>query len=606
MSKQSMAALTSHFIALILSVTCIAAGRAPKLTISSEHTHTREVRDIAFVGDTVWAATSGGIAVHRRTDGRFVYKLTTKDGLPGNSIYTLLVLEGKSVQAGGAFGTATIRVDGITARAVVSQTAPTAPDRFDPVFDLIKADGRVMRLGFQSGITPYQSPVVGGWAGGMWRAGARNNDALITGGLDGRLMVRFDDPTKAPNALHLEEPVLDIATHENGFLIATGSGLLLYDVGRIKPLRRISPVGDETRIAATALDVAGEGALVGTAAGELIRLDEKGMTLLGAVNGRITSLEVDGDRIWLGVAGKGLMVFDIATQAVVSLNPQGEICSNHITRMTRHCGVLVAGSFDEGVCLYREGVWTRLEEQRSPYVHGVASDGENLWVATSSGLMRYNAEFVPAPITDADPMALNWYAASAVTAAREVGAGRVLLGSPWGSVLIHRRGDDLNVEFISRKQGSPPHLTQVAALDDTLFFSSESHGVRAVLPNGEQQHFLDPVHLPEAWVLDIAPVAGDIFWAATCQRGVAYVSGGDSVVVNRTRGLSDDRTIAVVPHGKGAFVTTLGGLSYVSRTGEAAPAADPLIGDPRGASLYLDGETLWHGTESGLVHFSLK
>jgi ligand-binding sensor domain-containing protein len=272
--------------------------------------------------------------------------------------------------------------------------------------------------------------------------------------------------------------------------------------------------------------------------------------------------------------------------------------------MTRHRGILVAGSFDNGACRLQGDLWTPLVDQRSEYVHGVASDGNYLWVATSNGLMRYDAHFNTHPISEEDPTVLTWFANSAVTAATEAGEGRVLLGSPWGAVMIHRKSDDVDVRFIGKKKGVPSHLTKIAHRDGAIFFGSETRGVKSISPGRKRPRlWRDPIHLPEAWVLDVAPVTADTFWAATCQHGIARVSGEDKVFISADNGLADNRTIAVTPYRGGAFVTTLGGLSYAEPKGSARAATSRHLADPRGASLFLEGDTLWHGTESGLVRF---
>jgi hypothetical protein len=49
----------------------------PTSRVVGEHTPTRDVRDIAVVGERVIVATSEGIAVHRWGDGRFLFELTS-------------------------------------------------------------------------------------------------------------------------------------------------------------------------------------------------------------------------------------------------------------------------------------------------------------------------------------------------------------------------------------------------------------------------------------------------------------------------------------------------------------------------------------------------
>jgi hypothetical protein len=314
----------------------------------------------------------------------------------------------------------------------------------------------------------------------------------------------------------------------------------------------------------------------------------------------------DGNTIWLGLAAKGLFRFSRETKTAVPVpGAPGEICSNHVTRMTRFGGRQVAGTFDNGACVLVDGAWRMLEGLSGQYVHGVAGDGKFLWIAGSNGIARYDIHLQPSPLNDRDPQEVRWFAASAVTALAETKNG-IALGSPWGVVRVTRKEDTLSARFISRFRGAPLHLTSIVQAQNGLFVSSEVEGVRFV---GEKQKntrlYLDPVHLPEAWVIDVSAASGG-FWAATCQHGVSFVDNEAATFVDASKGLADNRTVGVAAYGKGAFVATLAGLSYAGASGTAV---SPFIGffpDPRGSMVTVKDNILYFGTESGTAVYEIE
>lgn len=572
------------------------AGETPSLSYAAEHTNTSGVRDIAVWQGRVWAATSGGLSVHDRGDGRFLFALTSIHGLPGNAVNRLAVTRRGTLLAAGEYGVAEIRPGCASASPDCFASVRTASARtFDPVVDVVEGEGEPLLLGHQSGLRPAGETRPAA-SGGMWRAAARGPGGVLSGGMDGRLTLWKDGASGAREILRLETPVLDLAAAGDGFLVVAGSSLLFLEGGRVRPV-----LNGARPVAATALSKDGGAILVGTSGGEIFGFRDGELEPHGRVDGAITALRGDGRDVWLGIARKGLVRFDgKERRAGAPLNRPGEICSNHVTRVTTFGGRLIAGTFDNGACVLREGGWEMLPGMEGQYVHGVAGDGESLWVATSNGIARFDAALAPVPPGDGDPKEVRWFAASAVTALAETAEG-VVIGSPWGVVRVVRKRDGLRAEFVSRFRGAPGHLTAIAGVPEGLLVASETDGVRFVgKRRRDNRTYLDPVHLPEAWVLDVAP-SGTGFWAATCQSGVAFFDGAESVFVREKGGLADDRTVGVAPFAGGAFVATLGGLSYASRDGSARSPFGGALPDPRGSMVSVQGGRLYYGTESGLA-----
>ncbi len=588
--------------ALLRAVALQADETAPKLRYIEEYTNTTDIRDIAVFEGKVWTATEGGIAVYDQQDGHFLFKLTSRRGLFGNSVQRLVPSSRGTLLTAGDFGAAEISR---TCEApnkscfISAQSFPT--DRFNPAMDIVSNRDGDRLLGYQSGFFPLGATPTARLDTGMWRTASVSKEGIVVGGMDGRLMLRRTAETTPSLLLTLDKPVLHMRKVKEGTLILAGSDLLLVENNRTRPV-----LFGSKRIAASALSRDGARVLVGTSTGEVFEYRNRELVHMGEADCPVTAILSDGDTVWLGLSKKGLYrLKQHADTAVPAPGAPGEICSNHITQMTVFNKMLIAGTFDNGACALVNGEWQMLEGADKQYVHGAASDGHYLWVATSNGLLRYDAGLNPLPLNDTDPKEVRWFAASAVTALAETDDG-IALGSPWGVIRVKRDGETLSATFISRFRGAPEHLTSIVRAPGGLLVSSETQGVRFVGKNRkETRAYLDPVHLPEAWILDVAQ--GETgFWAAACQHGVSYVTGEKAAFIDTSKGLADNRTISVAPYKQGAFVATLGGLSYARTDGTATAPFAGRLPDPRSAMVFVQRSRLYLGTESGTAVFTLE
>ncbi|MEM6533509.1 MAG: hypothetical protein AAF654_12870, partial [Myxococcota bacterium] len=134
-------------------------GRGPGLKTLSVHTATDEVRNIALTQDRVLAATRGGVSVHDRSSGRFLFVLTTRHGLACNSSTALLPLENGDVLVGGEFGVSRLRnVSGSIAATEVSVAqvlTGARADLYDPVIRIQRRDDGIYVFGQRSGPRRY-------------------------------------------------------------------------------------------------------------------------------------------------------------------------------------------------------------------------------------------------------------------------------------------------------------------------------------------------------------------------------------------------------------------------------------------------------------------
>ncbi len=597
---------------------------APSIRLAAQHTFTGEVRGIAVCGKRVWAATGGGLVVHRRTDGKHLFKLTSADGLPGNSLKTIACLDRDRILVGGEFGAAVVSANRKGKPRVRTVDGLSRPDTYSPVFSLLRLDdGSLILVALQRGLVrlvhdasteswKVEDPPAGpAW----WHAAACNSKTCVLGDLAGTVallarseLFRETDLTDPTRRLILEGAVLALEPLGDRFAAATGEGLFLIEDNKLRPL-----LYGHDRVRATTLAPGSDKTLlVGTADGIVFRLRDARLTPVARTRkGSITALAQDGKRLWLGIGRAGLhLVLAGAQRPGKSLKTKNEICDNHVTRLTRHRRWLVAGTFDQGACALTKMGWVPLPDLPSPMVLGLASDGRDLYVATSNGIARFGRRLQPRPINKRDARTLRWLATEGATGAAEVAPGLVALTSRFGVVRVWRRKRGrTRIRFTNHDKGAPWKMTGLSSAGGELFAASETQGVKRLgLGQLPGWHLQDPRPLTENWVTAIDAVGADEVWVALCQRGAVHVSGKKSKRFGKAQGLPDERLTAIAATGQGAFLGTLNGIAWASATTGSVRAFGLQHGipDPRSASLMLEADSLWVGTEAGLGEFKVR
>jgi ligand-binding sensor domain-containing protein len=585
----------------------------PEIVLQEQFTFTGDVRDILLVGGQVWAATGGGLAIHRRRDGAYEKTLTSADGLPGNSLRSLARLDEGHVLVGSDFAAAIVEVKDGEPSIVTKLGCENGCTRFDPVYAVACDSTGVWLLRHQSGLEHWTRDKDGVWAraskqadAGMWRALAFSAGPVL-GGLDGRLAFK-DSAGKPAASFAMGAPILALRSREDFVVVATGERLQQARADGVSAL-----VSQQTSLspAATALSqpTSGGTILVGTARGELFGLHKTVVTSVASgLPGRVTAIATDGDRVWLGLGRAGLHVWTKGAPAR-SLRPLNEICDNHLIAIVSFAGRTVVGSFDHGAC-YRDGKgWHLLGGLPSQMVHGLGSDGQDLYVATSNGLLRYDQSFRLRPFSRRDPAVLRWVAQSAVTAIGSVDGTALAMTSAYGLVQVRRSGSRLSAQFTSHRGGVPLKRVAVASTEGEIWMASETEGVKSLAAAGAPaRHLQDPDDLPENWVTAVAAVGRNDLWVGTCQHGVAHIHGDHRRFFSRQNLLLDDMVVALAADSRGAFVGTLGGLAFVRSDGEQGRSFgwDAGIPDPRSSALLLTDNQLWLGTEAGLARYQVR
>ena len=598
-----------------------------RLRLDRQHTHTGQVRSLAICGQWVLAATSGGLAVHSSKSGRLLRKLTSADGLPGNSLKSVTCFRHGQALVGGEFGAAVVQLH--SRWRALPVVGLGAAKRYSPVTSLLTLSSQetrlvVMQYGLMRlvGNNPDQAARVeaNSQVPTWWHTAACGPTHCALGDLAGLLVVlpRGDLDSLQTSLVHagrfvLDDPIIAVQAQQDHFVVATGQTLLRIEKSQVRALTVLDTLGRSDRVRATALARAGQALLVGTADGVVYKLQGDRLTQLASTaHSPITALAADGRRIWLGLGRLGLHVIEPqpSRPKVKSLRPPAEICDNHVTRLTRHRGWLIAGTFDHGACVLTSKGWLPLRGLPSQMVLGLASDGSNLYVATASGIARYGRRLQPRPIGRRDAKTLQWLASQPATGAAELGVGRVALTSRYGVLRIWSRSRGrTRVRLTKHDQGAPWKMTGVSQGGDELFAFSETQGVVRLDVGGlPEWHLTDPRPLSENWVTSVAALSAEQLWVGTCQRGVVYVNGPSAIRFGKQNGLPDERITAVAANSQGAFVATLNGLAFTPPNNRGQVQTWHLsdgLPDPRSAGLLLEKDMLWVATEAGLARFGV-
>jgi hypothetical protein len=313
--------------------------------------------------------------------------------------------------------------------------------------------------------------------------------------------------------------------------------------------------------------------------------------------GATSALRVESTE-WVGTRAQG--VFRREGGRWSRRTPKGQLCGNHITALARHRGKLVVGTFDRGVCWQGEsGRWETFRTPALPsnQVLGVASDGTNLYVATTYGLGLYDGR--------------TW-TQMAFGGRNPVGLGKLsvlaaLEGTAEGVGLVDGRG----VSFV--KPGSrplklvkrlpvPEKWTEHASVADGagryVWLASEDRGVMR-WDGARWKRFHDGRDLTDNWVTALAVDAKGRAVVGTCQDGFSYFDGTRWTRVREAAGLPSRYVVGAALVPGGALIGTLLGAAHYDAASGTVRAL-PRLADPRVYSVRVEGEEALFGTEGGL------
>ncbi|MEM1042115.1 MAG: two-component regulator propeller domain-containing protein [Bacteroidota bacterium] len=449
-------------------------------------------------------------------------------------------------------------------------------------------------------------------------------------------LLRFDPATEGFRWMLSDTypSVAKVTSSPDGMLwLGTQRGLVRLDPAT-GTTRRFRVTADSS---VSAVHVAADGAVWAGTADGLARLDPAAetVTTFGGWTGRVMDLLPDGSgRLWLAVAGSGLVRFDPATGEAQPVARQPDAPSGFPTVRARTLfadasGLLWVGTYNAGVAKQRDTPFTPLVHRPAapadrvppPAVGALADDAEGrVWLGSfGSGVARY------------DPATGRFERFTAVTsglptdAARAVAMGsdgRVWIGSTAGA----GRLDPETRRYVPVPRalpggGSAP-LGRVIdfhrAHDGSLWVASYETGPCRLDPAADRfRCLLDErpglelsnrntyaVYLDRAGRLWASPWGGgvDVIDLATGASTTFRHADADPAA------LSHDSVVGVTETSDGAFwVSTYGGglnrFDPATATFDALTTADGLRSNVVYGVLEAGDGALWMSTNRGLVRF---
>lgn len=309
---------------------------------------------------------------------------------------------------------------------------------------------------------------------------------------------------------------------------------------------------------------------------------------------------------WLGGTGVVRTVegelFTIGVHGTDPVKPPGA-CGNFITGLTRWNGALVAGTFDRGACVQRNGGWEPISLP-STMVNEVlavpAAASEVLWVGTAEGLVRIQrGEPSEVFVEVADRAGRRAPGLNHVGANHLSWDGSALwVADVLGPTKIMEEDEARGWDRFRWSVSGHSYQT-IAACGKSVWAGSEDDGlaVRGVelgSQNGRSDwHHVNALDgLPEDWIMATACDGAKAAWVGTYQNGVGRVdaSGWKPIV-----GLETAWVQSLAVAGDTLWVGTADG-AYRVRNG-----VPELISTEDVWAILPEGDSLILGTRTGLV-----
>ncbi|MFQ3664110.1 MAG: two-component regulator propeller domain-containing protein, partial [Chloroflexaceae bacterium] len=617
-----------------------AQGVHPRWTTFSS---VNRINDILVDGETVWAATSGGLA-RWDVNTAEVLKLTTDDGLPGNTVTALAVDAEGALWLGTDRGAVQVRLDGSLRRFTV---ADGLADAF--VYAVLGAsdgavwfgtprgatrlgrDGRVRTVRFLSPtgsfpdslMQPRFADVVTlaeASDGAIWLstpAGVRVFTA------DGRQrFLTNDDLGDGRVTAFAFAPDGAVLMAVNTFRTAAGIGSGVYRLGsdrRLETLLVIEQAEQEAMSASLFRDlaVAANGALWAATESGALQLypDGRYETISaapdrseGLISSNVQSVASGTDgSVWFGTdRGISRLLPDGAWQTLQDSNGPVDQYNSITALALAPNGVLWAGTSQGLSLLTVDGQWqTFLPDTLLSEITALAHDSfGDLWVGTGQGVLRVTPDL---PEQIQIPDSPDW------PTARVVALGPGADGSLWvGTYLegVFRRDPDGNWRSFTRADGLAGNTVHAiaAAPDGSMWFGTEG-GFSRLTMDGQWQRFGEADGFPGGAVRHILALAdGSLLFAS------ADIATGGSLTRRSADGTwqtliapngeirSDILCLAASPDGTIWIGTGQDGLIRLDPNGTSQKftAEDGLAGNTVNALLVAPDGTVWVGTDGGL------
>lgn len=411
------------------------------------------------------------------------------------------------------------------------------------------------------------------------------------------------------DALGLDSNIQALLADAHGRLwIGTAKGLLVLENGQLRALSHLAPTAT-ARFPVTALANLDGQILVGGPDG-LYTPEGNHLRRVRALPGPMTSLLVDGQRLWVGTPHQVLRIDGDHVQAFPL---PGNLPGAFATTLVHFDGDLWAGT-RSGLLRLHDGHWQVVPGKSGDAIRAVealAADHDgNLWLATPQYLERLRAGQAPERI-EGRPGSI------AIRSIFEDQDGNLWLGSQTEGVT---RLWDGYTRRLSRQDGlTTPLLWAIAGAPDNSVVVGTSNGVE-VWRNGHFQRLLDGSHLPHPEAYSLLPEANQL-WVGT-RAGVALLRNGSphAELPPALKPLQGTQINGILRDHAGRLwfatldgVFMLDGANQLTRYGEAQGLADArvrivfetrngrlLLGSAQGLYEWQNGRILPIGRTSGL------
>ncbi len=635
--------------AAALALTAEARRRAAELLAArpahpqwTAFTSVNFVNDLLVDGETLWAATNGGLA-RWDTAAAEALTLTTADGLPSNTVTALGVDASGALWVGTDAGAAQVRLDGSLRRFTVADGLPD----------------------------PFVYAVLGAADGSVWFGGPRGATRL---GRDGQTRtVRFLSPRSGWPGDLMQPRFADVVAMAEGpdgaVWLSTPAGVrVFYADGRQRFLSLADLVYGQVKAFAFAPDGAVLMAVnalrtdtgIGSAVLRLTpdrRLERalviEQMEQESIIGSLFRDLTVGADGvIWVATETGAIRLHPDGSYETIGVAPGSGAAPAYVQRVAPGADGAMWFATARGIArLLPDGAWQTLQDSDGPVggsnrITSLArAPNGDLWVGAEQGLSRLDgretwqaflSDAVPPEITALEfdaagdlwvgtgqgplrvtpdlperiqlPDSPDWPANARVLALAATADGALWVGTYLEGVL--RRDAEGNWRQFTEADGLAGSVVYAIAPtpDGSLWFGTEK-GVGRLSPDGQWQSFGQADGLPAGNVRDILALADGSLLLA-----VADIAEGGSLIRRAAGGtwqtlLPPDGAIrggmlclAVAPDATVWIGTARDGLLRLGDDGslEQFTVEDGLAGNTVNALLVAPDGTLWVATDGGV------
>ena len=510
--------------------------KAAALTFAAIFSHLQDARDLHYDGELVWSASSGGVEVFD-TDGRSV-AVARSEGIRDatavgwvDKTLTIGTVNGAFELVNGEWLKVgeSKPVVAVTEHGVVYRDGSSLPD-----------DG-----------VRFRTADAVAWRGGLVRLSP-----------DGQM--RLSD-----RIISLPGPVADAEVVDGDIRVA---------------LHASAAIWDGTTLTTLSVPASAAGRIWGTSEGGLVT--DEGVRI-GGVPGLITAVREVDDAVIVGT-NDGVWSVGRTTKRWT----RRTICDNFITGITRHNGDLVVSTFNGGACRLVGNKWLPIDLP-STMANDVLSEGGQLWVATSEGLVEVGVavhERVGPERRSGQP-GLNHNGVNALSSS---------VHGLWAADVL----GPVSVGTWTRHRWAVPGRSHqaIAACDSgEVWVGSEDAGVSVRGASIGRRNGRSRWHqfgrldgLPEDWVMAIACAGPGAAWVGTYRNGVGRIDS-----TGWTPLLNDAWVQALLVDDDALWIGTADGLYRADNSGVQLVAKEDVH------ALFRDSSGLWVGTRSGLIGIRL-